>query len=95
VFEDKIALLDKADLWQPAYDSDGQIRCGQLRLTGIDGSPRLNTAPPHLQPRTRPARGTGAPSDLGQTVTPSMQNRTSTPTTSWHDDQRPYRERSG
>ena len=41
-FENKIALLDKAGLWQPAYDSDGQIRdgafvaeaTGLLNLTG-------------------------------------------------------------
>jgi hypothetical protein len=48
-FEDKITLLDKADLWQPAYDSDGQIRdgafvaeaTGLLNLTGWPAGMRV------------------------------------------------------
>ena len=37
VFEDKIVLLDKAQLWQPAYDGDGQIRHGAFvaEATGL------------------------------------------------------------
>ena len=42
--------------------------------------PRLSPASPSRQPRgTRPARGTGAPSDLGRTVMPERQNPTSLP----------------
>jgi hypothetical protein len=48
-FEDKIALLDTADLWQPAYDGDGQIRdgafvaeaTGLLKLTGWPAGMRV------------------------------------------------------
>jgi hypothetical protein len=37
VFEDRITLLDKADQWKPAYDSDGQIRDGAFvaEATGL------------------------------------------------------------
>ena len=38
-------------------------------------SAQLNPTPPHSQPGHRPASGTGAPSDLGQTVTPLRHNR--------------------
>ncbi len=48
-FEDKIALLDTAEQWQPAYDGDGQIRdgafvaeaTGLLNLTGWPAGMRV------------------------------------------------------